>query len=160
MVDGFQRCFSPGKGRVPCDEDGRRCVVVEGFESFENDSSCPPFIVFVHFRFREQARQRHFAAERVGVRGTKAWNGRACLCEHDGIRAMRVGDSADIGESPIKVPMGGGIGRGTPAAVEGFAVFETDGDHMIGGQGFVRDPTGFNIEEAMGSVYAAGVAPG
>jgi hypothetical protein len=77
-----------------------------------------------------------------------------------GVKAVRVNDAADVLERAVKHQMRRRVGTGLEIAVDDFAGFQRNHDHVFRLHAGVRHAGRFDDDEAAFAVNAAGVAPG
>ena len=161
VVGGGVGVSAPDEGGVAVDQAGGDCQGVDFVlvEVRDNGQAClvnvPAADGFVGERFGAW----DGAIEVVGVGGAQGWNGEAGLGEAGGELGVGVDDGADGGEFSVEESVGVEVGGGFEFTVDDFAV-EVGDDHEFGDELVVVDTGGFDDDQALGAVDAAGVAEG
>jgi len=161
VVGGFVGVAAPGEGRVAVDEAGGNGERVDSLLLEEADDGEAGFVdVAAADGFVGERRGAgDGAVEVVGVGGAEWWDGEASLGEAGGELGVGVDDGADGGELAVEEGVGVEVGGGFEFAIDDFAV-EVGDDHEFGDELVVVDTGGFDDDQALGAVDAAGVAEG
>ena len=161
VVNRFRPVFPEGEHAVALHKDGGHFQGVDFFrrEFFGNHKPRVPFVLSFDFRLRERSRAGDVAVKIIGVRGAVKRNRPPRLCKRGGKRRVRVHDSAERGKCPVKLQMGGRIGRGAQRPFDDVA-FKIDDDHIFRPHFLVRNARGFDDEKPLLSVDFAHVPPG
>ena len=161
VVGGFVGGAAPGEGGVAVDEaggDGQGVdfvlleVIDDGYAGFVDVAAADGFV-----GERRGAGDR--PVELVGVGGAERGDGEAGLGEAGGELRVSVDDGADGREFSVEESVGVEVGGGFEFTVDDFAV-EVGDDHEFGDELVVVDTGGFDDDQALGAVDAAGVAEG
>jgi hypothetical protein len=159
IVGGLIRSGTPAEGGVSGDEDGGNCGWVQPGEALDDGDPGLVDVASGDGLVGERLGDRNFAVKVVCVGGSEGGDGQARLREAGGVLGVGVDDCADGGELAIEQKVSVQVGGGIQVAVDDGAIQAGD-DHVLRTKLVVVDSRGFDDDEPLFAVDAAGVAEG
>jgi hypothetical protein len=161
VVGGIMGGEAPGKGGVPVNEAGGNGegVDIVPLEVVDDGYACLVDVAAVDGIVGEGLGARDRTVEVVGVSGAEGGYMQAGLGKAGGKLGVGVNDGSDGGEPAVEEGMGVEVGRGFEFALDQSAI-EIGDDHVLGVEVIIFNAGGFDDDEALVAVDAAGVAEG